>query len=594
MSEWTYHVNITTEAGSSIASAVTQLSTAQAAAREQFKNFNEIFQGEEFGLHMMEALKNRLDEWEQKKQEKKEKAIDPILAGIQEIKAAIITMMNLKTADIPKVLESFQEVQDLLENTNIRSTLIGLLKVRMDETMDDKEKLTDELLKIFDLKTPTLNKKEENYLSPEGSENIFSDAFHGKYIGEDSEIMKNYVKKISEDFSNEFQKTIFNISKKSGVDIFKNVLGDVTKNENYQKIKTLVKNINDAKKAVNKHEREYQNMGNIRLTDRNKKAYVTKSGELNKTLTEAEVEFEQDASFKFFQVEFSKGLKKLLQKNSLFKGKEGFKKLNIITNEVMSVLKGVIEEKAKLGTEKSPSLAGTFLEILKDTDNMIDIESIMKRIMMTTRLHKDPLKLKQFEKEMQEILTVANEGVSGEGNIIENFTKNLKEIMRKKGYSKSYRESMGRFFDDFLVTQQLDVEDAIKSLFNNIDIITTGADNFIAGKTNTENMLTYIDMMKTLEIDSARVGKGSGLTKDKPDFHKYFEKAINDREERFENLWQEISNGIVEILSEMRVNNNGLSDGIAAIQSNVDGLKKTGYQKNIAGTPKELGYQLGG
>lgn len=129
MTDWTYHVKISTEVGAGLSEAIQQLSSAQEFAKEQYANIAN-FLGEDFSKDLIERLVERLISRKQDEDtDEKEtpERVREMLKTLQDMKNTVGAMADFKEGNFNDIIDSFTKMTETLKSEDIKIILANII-----------------------------------------------------------------------------------------------------------------------------------------------------------------------------------------------------------------------------------------------------------------------------------------------------------------------------------------------------------------------------------------------------------------------------------------------------------------------------------
>ncbi len=231
MEQWTYNVVVKTEASRNVPQAIRDLATAQTTAANTFESISK-FLSQDFQNTILASLDQRMALWELKQQQiDLPNFFQPVYDGLLEVRAALVTMMELKEGGFTNTLNTLRLASDAMAETGatMENAMTKLFTDKYD--IGELEAKTIRRARGVHGRIPSsiIDPESETYLSmnEEGSEfQGFADRFLTGAMGNWEEVIKDYPDFLANQVIQEITKFFDNISPRSGKVMVEEILGD--------------------------------------------------------------------------------------------------------------------------------------------------------------------------------------------------------------------------------------------------------------------------------------------------------------------------------------------------------------------------------
>lgn len=591
MPDWSYHVTISTEESSSISDAVKELETSQELAKIQFGEVIDFFKNDKFAEDILKTFGEQIEKFEKDQNEENfKKLIVPILNALQEVRAGVLLLMDIKQSDIVNVIDSFNKIMESMGSEGSMKTIFtDILKKEVTELQANKDQQIVEILKQLNLKTPTINKREGTFLSQdEESANLYTGDYSNNAIGDFAQINTGYSKFMANAILDEFGGIISGISSTSGKDIFEEVLGEGLENEAYINIYDLLAGIVNINKRINTLGLSTDDMTEV------DDVYKAKAQGLQDLQAALITELVLPEHWTFLRNEFEKGFLKDIKSESLFSSEGGKMLLSDMLDKVFENLFEHIQKVAAIKVEhgeelitRNPGISrGVFSalkEITKSTTNILDN---LSKYQLDNSPFGDPLNINILKKYLPDFLIKSSKDVKDTEDPLFNYKDALKKNLDYVSFDALISTTFSSYVETILKSGSSKARLELQEAFSNIDVDLSDENIDI------KSLLGIIKTMK----EFTRQSKGDEpITEDTvedeipPNFQKYFEDAIGQRETIMTAILQS-EQAIVLTFKEI----------MAPIISKIDetlisvyGIKTYEPGEGLAGTPSDFYKAIG-
>ncbi len=521
--DWTYHVKISTEAGSGITNSLQELSTTQQQASDSFKEAVEFLNGEAFTEIILNALLEHLEKRDKEEDDKKiEEHLTSIIESIQQVQAGIITLMDLKEGDFSNVLDSFRQASESLDSGRIEDAIVNMFKKEVGQFSSDE--LMEKVMNLYsDLPYSVGTESDDLYIN-KNSENILTGKFSEKPSNTFADIIDEFQEALPIKVYAELKKHLNNLGKESGQELFSNILdweGEKMKDAKgntalyfiKKQMKDFLKTRNDLRDAVK--------IG---------RAPQSALDEYNKS-PKSQFDFGKQGHWDDLKAAFKTGfIKNLLKdKDSPFQDKTVLAAAMTLMDDFFDITQEKIIKTMNVShRKKPPSVEGTYKDVSNDLESF-DFEKIQENLNQIMMGEDDPFELERFKEEFNDIFKksqlTANTGDNPDVDLEGILKKNLDEAGFKESLTFPISKIVTALFSkDFEGANT--VRDQIEELFTDL----TGTEEISVTETLNKNLKEVVDKIdKTLvEFKESKDGKTlPNITE--IDFDGFFAKSlVND------------------------------------------------------------------
>ncbi len=586
MTDWTYHVKVSTEAGSSVTSAVAQLETAQQEARNQFNNITNFFQSDQFSKNLLGALDERLKDFGK---EETEESIIPILQSLMEIKAGVLMLIDVKEGNIDNLMESFKRMGEHIGEGGIQTGLEDLLRMDIEkaEARQERDIQVTRLLAAFNTLIPQFNKREENILVPDetGKVEYYNRLPNVRNIGDEEETMQKHIRSLAESGAKEFYKTIIGTGgKESGIEKFRDYLIGGERNPAYEKVTDIFRGMAETRREhalydVPEGLADRPQEANAAIKAHNE-AYTKNMANFMVQLTNPEL-------FDDLQNEFKKGLTNALSTTSIWRKEENKELFDLLLDDFFTNVKNdAIQQNFDSESFDSVGLGNPMAPFLESVEKMFNIDALVANI-DTILANKDFLKLNTLKEKLQELMTTAHDEGFDEksGTPATDIIEKLRQLMLgTNDYSEIVAKALVEVLQKVLDKNEQAIEAEIFKAHSGraptLDAIIDTPEQRDS-KVN-ESLLKLIEIMKKTSMSTS-----SDTTKSLS-YDKFFEDAQTDREDRFGLVIQSVGLAADYIVNEIFNTEISISQKTHAIQETLDQIKDTPSKQGTAASSSDF------
>lgn len=570
MTDWTYHVKISTEEGSGITDAFEDLKNTQEKTRSQFESITQFFQSTDFTKSLLDTLKESLKDLGN---EETKESIVPILEGMMEIKAGILTLMELKEGNVDTVLDTFRKMSENIGEEGILTGLNNLLAQDEEKAAarEARENKYLELMMEYQLKSPVFsNLKPESILTPDITgtipyQNRLPDE---RELSSTTDFMKKYTRSLAEVGAADFFKYLTKTSTTSGVDIFRQLLEGGEKNPAYDAITGLLSNLAE----INTQIRAYTiDEGDIDTEQKQTPEWKFNKAILEEQRTNLQDEIGKSKYFKNLKAEFIKGFVKQLDTASIFNDKDNVGLLNIIVDEMFKNLEHAVMQPAFAGVNKnSEGVARPLIPFLEGRKELLSRKNIASDIDKLIE-NENFLNLKTLRDKLQTLLTQSHEEGIAENpdSPITSVIQKLKDNLNKEDASAIVAETLSEFLKTVLEGDLLGLRNELIAAGSPTNVTRQNEETRIARDAKVNDSL--LRLIEILEKTPTEIGNDT----EELSYDKFFEDALADSDVKTNVLLHAINLNGDQIESAINLSHNKTVARIRMLQDAVNQIQNT-------------------
>ncbi len=571
--EWTYHVQISTEAGSSISEAVEQLSTSQELAKNEFERVNELLSGDKFTQDILDALQDKLSTTEHSDENlEEEKDFTEIPTILQELKSAISLLKDDKKSFIKDILDSIKKDQDDFKSSNIADNLQEMFGDRLNEFSENIKGTFSDLINEFNKQFPFANETEVSKLTEEEDVTSFSEKFSQSSVSSLDDFIEDLRPKVTQSLSKEIKNFLdsFDIS---GTELFNSILGDE---------KGLLKELSDELKKISKAKREIESLEqNTELSAEEKEA---KLNDLRNQKEAAENYLNDEQKWKDFKNAFAEGLKSKIKEsdNELLKNDKIIEMLSPVIEDLLNSTKESVLGKSKTNTNAA-NFARDFSSVLSEDKQSQIVSS--EGLQEFSENERDPSELISLITSLDELMKISQIELIEKNEPSENLRDVLKNKIDEEGFP-----DLSEFFSDVMMYKLQKDESSTESVEEkDIGEFLKSIEDSIMEINKKMNMNDFNKKEETENDDEEEQDILNLLGH----FEAYLEAATDNRNELFMSLAQNIAEGNQILKEDIHKSREHLNSRIGQALNTLS-IIASSPSDNISASPTNLKSSIGG
>jgi hypothetical protein len=566
--EYIYNVVVKSETSRNIPEAVKNLTQAQTIATNTFQQVTEFLAGEEFSETILEKLSEKLSEFKEEKFDLPfDEFFDPVIQSLQEIKAGLIVLMDLKEGDFANVYDTLRSLaEELGDKGTLAEGVTKLFTKTFGDIQEVRKKQIDSIISMFNRLTPTTEDIEGEYIKNEEGEEILTLDFLNRSIGNLDDVLEEYPDFLAKFLIAELNKFMDTVSETSGKKIFEEFIGEDIKDD-LDALKQVMDTFLKVKGTMEKDELEDKEGFKVsEMSDFDKDPFIITAEEEWIRIRES----------------FQEGLiKSIKEKGSPFlKDETTLSAIEVFIGDLFEKTREMIVEKINIfGRKRSPIPEQVFQTARKGMESGEFAENIKDYI----KSGDDPFKIEVFKEHLSNIFEKsqkeANQGEEPLANFHEIFRKNLEEA----DLDEIFGTSIAAFLQKILITRSKEVEQNIITVFDRLK-------EQIGQMKFSEKVFEDLERLQKListdfdESTEDKEDKKTIFSIENIDFEGYFQKTIDNDDSNLEvlkNMLEFIKNHISDKTSMLDSRLRRVIDLVLGIPTDQPG-------ESLVGSPKDL------
>lgn len=226
--QWTYQVIVKTGATSKVPEAIAELTSAQKASTDAFENVSKMLTND-FSKTMLLAIEEKLKDWQESEEDGSfMQNFQEVFEGLQEIRAGIVTLMDLKEGNFANTINMFRTASKAMEDagTTIEDAMLSVFKEGND-IGDIQEGVMKNVRKAYDQLSSTIGTPESNTFLLGDEDNVeVTDKFTGGFFTSFDDILQDFPDHLAKQVLEELNQFFNDVSKTSGTEILNEFLGE--------------------------------------------------------------------------------------------------------------------------------------------------------------------------------------------------------------------------------------------------------------------------------------------------------------------------------------------------------------------------------
>lgn len=408
MKPYRYEVIIKAAEGQNVATAIENLIDAQTSAQTAFEIVTAFLQGEEFAETVLGAISDRLEKLDRPEITLElDKHINPIIIALNEIRAGIIVLMDLKKGSVKGVLDAFQLAQKTLQEGKIEDIMEGLYKEFLRDFKDTTDESIENLVDLLNIQIPTSGdvdvSRVSHFFEDESGVHTLSEKVTQRSIGNLDKLMEGFKPKFLFTVISAFQKLMATKGEdapKTPADIFNDILEG---SKAYEKITKAITERSRLRKEREKFDIEHEALGRQGLLS----TEFSRKGQFDKPMANIDAIIGNTDALK---KDFEKGLRDRIEKFDI----DILKDENVISilmesvGDMFTKTSEIVIDKLKLGKTPegkfppAPSFGREF-QWQKSSLEWLGEEQIKKLLDKLDELG-DPLKFEAVQKIIDDVM----------------------------------------------------------------------------------------------------------------------------------------------------------------------------------------------